>query len=627
MTMTKNKLIFSLALASLLSVFSYKASAVEYALPLAPPERHSPRQTMTSFATNINMAYRLIKEANKENDAAGAVFFNTPEALAKAEEASIYFKKAIECLDLRDTPSVYRNKIGSERALQLKEIMDRVPIPASRDIPGTSDLITDEGHMETWRIPGTEIRLRRLDSGEEKGYYLFSSESLKEISDFYEAVQNMPYRDDPLSTPGFWDWYNDSPGHLLPPRWAFLLPKWSMVTVESNTIWQWMALFILIGITLLAISLAMGFFRNKSLKNESDFKKGVLKLCFTVTSIAIAAASRYLIKDVINLSGSVALLFSVGTLSAFIWIFGAWTLFGACSLVADIVIMSPKVDPNSVDASLLRTVSRLIGIFAALSLLTYGASQLGIPLASVITGLGVAGLAISLAAKPTIENIIGGISLFADKPVKVGDFCQFGDNSGTVVEIGIRSTRLRLVDRTILSVPNADFSQLHMMNLSRRDRLLFETTVGLRYETSMDQLRWTITKIKEMLLSHPKVHHGAPVRVRFSGFGAYSLDVVVRAFIQTRDWETFLAIKEDLLFRMAEIVDSSGSGFAFPSNTAYLAEDTPPDKDRGARAEKEVEEWRKSGKLPFPNPSPDLMKEIRNSLDYPPRGSFEADRD
>lgn len=623
--MKRKGLICLFILAFLLSNRPFQAGAVEYALPLAPPERHSPRETIGSFITNMDLAYRLVKEANELNDKAGAVFVNIPQAKEKAEIASIHFKKAVECLDLSDVPEVYRNKMGSERALLLKEVLDRVPIPDRTEIPDVDEMDASDEFIETWRIPGTEIRLRRVESGEEKGYYLVSSESLDKIDEYYEAVEKMPYKADPTVTAGFWDWYNDTPGHLLPPRWAFLLPKWSMINVESNTLWQWTALFVLIGMTLSALSLSMGFFRNRAVRHESNVKKGFLKLCFTLTAIGIAATSRYLIKDVINLSGPVALLFSIGTLSAFIWIFGAWTLFGTCSLLADIVIMSPRIDPNSVDASLLRTASRLIGIIAALSLLIYGASKLGIPLASVITGLGVAGLAISLAAKPSIENVIGGISLFADKPVRVGDFCQFGDRSGTVVEIGIRSTRLRMIDRTILSVPNADFSQLHMLNLSRRDKHLFDTTIGLRYETSMDQLRWIIATIKEMLLSHPKVQHGSTVRVRFSGFGAYSLDVAVRAFVHTKDWEIFLAVKEDLLFRIADIVERSGSGFAFPSNTAYLAEDVPPDRTKRLRSEAEVERWRNSGELPFPDPPADRMKELRNSLDYPPVGSCAND--
>ncbi|MDD4836621.1 MAG: mechanosensitive ion channel, partial [Dethiosulfovibrio sp.] len=145
-----------------------------------------------------------------------------------------------------------------------------------------------------------------------------------------------------------------------------------------------------------------------------------------------------------------------------------------------------------------------------------------------------------------------------------------------------------------------------------------------RYETSMDQLRWILTEIKEMLLAHPKVHHSPPVRVRFTGFGDYSLDVATRAFIQTKEWEEFLAIKEDLLFRVSKIVEESGSGFAFPSTTAYLSEDIPPDQATKRKVEAEVEGWRSSGVLPFPNVTEKRAVELKNTLDYPPMGSPES---
>jgi MscS family membrane protein len=115
---------------------------------------------------------------------------------------------------------------------------------------------------------------------------------------------------------------------------------------------------------------------------------------------------------------------------------------------------------------------------------------------ALIAGLGVGGIAVALAAQKTLENLFGGITLYADRPVRVGDFCRFGDRVGTVEEIGLRSTRIRTLDRTLVSVPNAEFSNLHLENYTARDRIWYHPTIGLRYETTPDQLRFVLVEVR-----------------------------------------------------------------------------------------------------------------------------------
>ena len=272
-------------------------------------------------------------------------------------------------------------------------------------------------------------------------------------------------------------------------------------------------------------------------------------------------------------------------------LFWACLVFQGCNFLAELFVLSPRVDSRGIDGSMVRTMANLIGIFLSFSLFFYGAGQLGVSIVPVITGLGVVGLALSLAAKPTVENVIGGLTLFADRPVRVGDFCRFGGTSGTVVEIGLRSTRIQGLDRTVTSIPNAEFSQLQLVNVSRRDHSLFETTLGLRYETTLDQLRWVLARLRAMLLAHPEVQDSPEAQVRFVGFNACSLDVAVRAYITTKDLDVFLAVQEDLLFRIGEIVDQAGTAFAFPSNTTYVTRDSAPDRNRREEVEAEFRQW------------------------------------
>jgi small-conductance mechanosensitive channel len=138
--------------------------------------------------------------------------------------------------------------------------------------------------------------------------------------------------------------------------------------------------------------------------------------------------------------------------------------------------------------------------------LALGAQRLGVPIYGIVAGLGVGGLAIAMAAQPTVENLIGGLSLFADKPIRVGDVCRYGSDEGTIEAIGIRSTRIRGSDRALTTMPNTALSKMPLVSLSQRDQMLIQSVIHLRYETSSEQLCHLLIKIREALLGHPKIH-------------------------------------------------------------------------------------------------------------------------
>jgi len=255
----------------------------------------------------------------------------------------------------------------------------------------------------------------------------------------------------------------------------------------------------------------------------------------------------------------------------------------------------------------------LIGVLGVLG-------TLGVNISAAVAGLGVGGIAVALAAQRTLENLIGGITLYADRPVSVGDFCRWGDQMGTVEEIGLRSTRIRTLERTVVTVPNAELCQMELDNFMVRDRRLLRTTLQLRYETTPDQMRFILAKLRELLLGHPMVSPD-PARVRFTGYGDYSKDVQIFAYVLCQDQNTFLAIQEDLLLRIEDIIIGAGSGFAFPSQTAYLARDSGLDDERISESVAEVEQWRTDGKLPFPEFDDQQRERIEDVLDYPPEGS------
>ncbi len=296
----------------------------------------------------------------------------------------------------------------------------------------------------------------------------------------------------------------------------------------------------------------------------------------------------------------------------------AWLLMRAVDLAARAI--EQRAANRQAAASLLPLGRRVTKVFLATLTLLVALQNLGFNVTSLLAGLGIGGLAVALAGQKTLEHLFGGIALVADQPVRVGEFCRFGDKLGVVEDIGLRSTRVRTLDRTLLSVPNGEFASMQIENFSRRDRIRLTATIGLRYETTPDQLRYLLIEIKKLLIAHPKVSP-EPARVRFVGFGAYSLDVEILAYIETTEHDEFLAIREDLFLRIMDIVAESGTGFAFPSQTVYCGSDSGLDAGRRAQAEAQVRAWREQRRLWLPYPPEEEVAALRGTLAYPPPGS------
>jgi MscS family membrane protein len=223
----------------------------------------------------------------------------------------------------------------------------------------------------------------------------------------------------------------------------------------------------------------------------------------------------------------------------------------------------------------------------------------GVRVSALIAAIGVGGIGIALAAQRTVENLFGGLAVVGDRPIQEGDFCKFGDQQGTVERIGLWSTRLRTPERSVLTIPNAQFLSLKVENLQERDRILFNTTLRLRYETTPDQLRWVLVRLCALIDAHPRLDPDTS-RVRFSGFGASSLDVELFVYVRTRDGNEFLAVREDLCLRVMDVVAAAGTAFALPAQTNYSGS-TGIDPERAGAAAAEVQRWRTEGKLPLPD--------------------------
>jgi MscS family membrane protein len=242
--------------------------------------------------------------------------------------------------------------------------------------------------------------------------------------------------------------------------------------------------------------------------------------------------------------------------------------------------------------------------------------SLGFNMSTALAGLGIGGLAIGFGAQQTIANLFGGVSVLGDEVFRVGDVCRFGDRTGVVEDIGLRSTRIRTEERTLLAIPNGTVATINLENLSRRDKILFKTTLGLRPESKPDHVRFVLAEIRRLLYSHPKVETKT-VRVRLTDVAGSSLSVELLSYVLTRDFNEFAAVREDLLLRIMDVMEDSGGGLALPSQTLYLSRDSGVEKEKAENAAKKIAELRDGKQLPFPDFHEQDISSFKGSIEYP----------
>jgi MscS family membrane protein len=585
------------------------APGAEPAYPLQPQDRSSPRATLQTFLDSADVLGAFLAHE-----------YLPDPTRAKFQRLVALGETPVQCLDLSETPPAGRIKAGRVAAVNLYEILSRLPLPAVEDIPDAEQMNQRTGaNANRWVIPHTEIALVRAPNGPRAGEFLFSPETVDRASDDYERVRHLAYTR-PVTLENWHNTMVNLGGWLIPHAWLQSAPAWLRTPLADQAFWKWIALFLTLGIF---VALLRWVYRLSRLgSDEHPFLQALAQTTLPAFLLIAMPIIAYLLLAQINLIGGVGN--AVGLVAtAILFLAGAWIAWRIAPVVAEAIIASPKIPLEGVDAHLIRISARLAGTIGAAGLLVLGADWLGIPVYGIIAGLGVGGLAVALAAKPSLENLIGGLNLFADKPIQVGDVCKYGTEVGTVEAIGIRSTRIRGKDRTLTTIPNAMLATIPVVNFTQRDQILIQSVIGVRYETRPEQLRYLLAKIREMLLGHPRIHPDS-VQARFTGFGASSLDIEIFASVLTQYSAEFSGIREDLLLRIMDIVEDSGTGFAFPSQTLYFARDGGVDASRTESAEAQVRQWREAGRLPFPNFSPEQMEQLRGTVLYPPPGSPEA---
>ncbi|WP_299482207.1 mechanosensitive ion channel family protein [uncultured Roseibium sp.] len=569
---------------------------------LPPVLTHSPYDTLKTMQ---NLRNALIASYQR---------YRINRSAHEYERLNLISSALISLLNLSQENLASRRDASVRTALALLDIIGEVDEADLASLPDREAVQTDD--ETTFPVPGTPLLVQRVSEGPREGEFLFSANSTTIAPRFLrEIATQSPERLDQLWSMRFLQ----LSGPLVPVLSDGSLPSFMRDIVWGTPLWK--SVFAVVSV-FIAIGILLGwrsFLRNKTAQGKLQASTRGLLLS-GATLVVVLVMNKYF-NEQLFLTGSAAL---TETFLATIAIYCAlaWTFWCFMSFLSDLLAERKDGPVRHIEESMMRLLNHIIALIGAVWILAYGAQTLGLPLLSLLAGLGVGGLAVALAIRPTLENLISGFVIYMEKAVKVGDYCSFAGQEGTVESIGVRSTHIRGLDRTTIAIPNSKFVDMELMNWARCDEMLIRTTIGLRYETDTDQLRYVLAKIRAMMHGHPRITTET-ARVRFIGYGESSLNLDVRVYAQTREWNDFYAIQEDVFFRIKEIVEASGTAFAFPSQRLYVSRDEGLDKETSKRASAEVGRWRRKRELPFPNFSAKERERLEESLRYPPPGSPE----
>jgi len=459
-------------------------------------------------------------------------------------------RAAEQLLDMSHVPPATHPRVGARTLLELADIFLRLPEVAPETIPGAPGQ-TGRPVTVRWTFPGTEIRIERISQGDAPPDFRFSSSTVARINEFHFAIIKQP----PLRPAPLTHWRQaqiDMAGPLVPMRLVENLPLWLRRPVLEAPIWKILATLV-VAILAFAVMIIWGRLIQRLARHATPPRRAARWLTVPLVIALTASLAHYVIDRQINLTGVLDLEALITTL--LLYFAAAWATALVCRFLAEAIIASPRVPDDGYDAHLLRLLARVTGFIGGIAVLVYGANDLGLPALGVAAGLGVGSVALALASQSTVENLFGGVSIFADRPFRVGDVIRFNDLKGIVESIGPRSTRIRAPDGTLTTVPNADIARAHVNNLSVRNSFLFEHRVNLPSGANATQITALLAMFRKLLEEHPAIEKvDGPPHVRLTSLAPDSGGIHLFAHVTAKDEEAFLQTQEALLLRIMRLL-------------------------------------------------------------------------
>jgi MscS family membrane protein len=416
------------------------------------------------------------------------------------------------------------------------------------------------------------IQLVRADDDRGGKIWLISRKSLDAIPEIYDSLQ-------------FSDLEKKLPPILTKNRFLYM------------PLWQWLAILLAIPVAI-AIAWLLSLIPRFALryyhkKNAVPVLPPVRLFRIGPGTLLLSAFIHYIFVFLIGAS-IVYRQYYRHVLWVFLAVAAYWLITRVTSDVSERVISRLTASGRMGERSVVSLMRRAFEVLAFIIIGLIALSSLGVNVTAALAGLGIGGLAVGLGAQKTFENLLGGITILTDKALQIGDACRIGDQRGTVEDIGLRSTKLRTEERTVVTIPNGTVAAAVLENFRQRDKILFRQTVRLRYDLAPDHIRYALQELRSTLKQNNRVED-ASSRVRLLRFVDTGLDVEIYAYLLVRDYAEFLALQEDMLLAIADTLERTGAGVAFPSATTLITKDVGIDPEKEKAAKAAIENARKSG--------------------------------
>ena len=521
------------------SIWAQK-NPIDYLLPV---NTESPRATLKSFMKAMNRYKDLSTRAD-----------------AKSKNiAKNMIERASETIDLSGVAQILQKQKGQEVAIYLKEIIDRIYVPDYSKIPGL-DFNSDIRGL--WRLGGTQIIIKRIAKGENKGEYLFSGRTAMRANGFYERVRHLPYLKDSGGGSGFQE------------NWLKrYLPKWAQRPFLSLEWWQWVGLFLSISFCFIfkIITRYTLLFTLYILYKNKDpdtglrpFLQSVLHPLSYLSAVGVGFVAIFLLQ-----LQSTPFIVTTTILKLLASISIIWLAYRAVHYLSDYVRLILFKSNNKLNSQLAPFFSRSLKIGTIIAGILFTIQNLGINVASVLAGLGLGGLAFALAARDTVANLFGSLMILFDKPFQIGDWIKIGEAEGNVEDIGFRSTRIRTFYNSIVSIPNSEVAISQIDNMGSRKYRRVLANLSITYDTEPQKLEAFLEGIKNIIKANDYTRKNY-FHVVFKEYGDSGLIIMVYFYLNVDSWARELLERQNIYFEIYRLAKELKVEFAFTTQTLHI---------------------------------------------------------
>ncbi len=519
--------------------------------PLQPPRTDSPRATLFGFIKDLERAYQF-----GGND--------------QGEASQLLIARGVRHLDLSKIPPKLAKSRGTEAALLLKEVLDRIALPAADAVPGPDQGsqaqaaagATPPQVLQSWDIPHTEIEIGLVSDGERAGEYLFTPETVSRIREYYNRTRHLPYKQG--ATPNIYQAYQSTPGNGLELRWGRMFPEWSKHTIGGHALWQWIGsslTLIAMGIMIRLLTL-LGTHIDKPLNTSNgsvSHKWRPATSVAIVLALAVCGAAEWFIGAIVNLSGSpfeVLVVFIALIQYALL----CWLIVLVVRQITEIIIGLRRLDTDTAGGQLMRLFGLMVTCGLIVTVVVFAGQDFGLPTYSLVTGLGVGGIAIGFGAQSLVRDVFSGILFLIDDAFRVGEYVEIDGTVGTVDKISIRSLRLRHPRGALHVIP---YGEIRKLTNNSRDWVIVKLKFTVPFETDVNKVRKIFKKIGQAMYED-NPYYAENIIEPFKLQGVYNVDdigIVVRGKFMAKPGTQFI-IRKDVYARVQKAFDENGIEFA-----------------------------------------------------------------